>query len=79
MHTVARACLTEGFAVAVGVPNSKAVVGCANSSEYDRLVWGGKPPCSFRMIECNSPVAPSGFDRLVWGYRLTETALHSRV
>ena len=25
--------------------------------------------------ECNSPVAGSDFDRLIWGYRRTQTAL----
>ena len=41
--------------------------------QYDRLAGEAAqfaPGC-----ECSSPVAPSDFDRLVSGYRLTQTAL----
>ena len=38
----------------------------------------GVPPYSDRLIrgyECDSPVAPTELDRLISGYRLTQTAL----
>ena len=41
--------------------------------EHDRLI--GEVALFIPGYECNSAVAPSDFDRLVSGYRLTQTAL----
>ena len=40
---------------------------------HERLIGGSPPP--YPGYECNSSVAPSGFDRLVSGHCLTQTAL----
>ena len=42
---------------------------------FFRPPYRGKPPLFIPGYECNSPVAPSGVDRLLSGHRLTQTAL----